>query len=460
MLEQLENLKKTLEAGGLNAAPGSLTQGSALQNIQDLGEVMNITTFGDDKIILQKMFSVKPCKSTLVRFRRQLSYGRLGGSAVLEGFSGQETTPEFTQHVVPMSYYAKTKRVTLQSTLVDTFDGIQSPERMAEAAALEIAADIEVDMFRGFADFSNAGVFDGNPLAMPNNLPGMHGLDPQIRISDALVTTQDLMLNEYGGDISVVINKNANLDQSSLEDLYAFSYMHNGQVETLYIDPIAKSNYNKLSIAKERIVLSGSPQHSTGSQLSQQFVGDGAINIKMSRFLSAKTNYSVAPGAPNAASVVVSESAGAGTSLLIGEVYKYYVTASNEKGEGAPLQVYSHTMAASGASVGLAITPDSAVRPTHFNVYRTAAGGKKFSLIGKIAAAGFSVVNFVDLNNKVALGTTGFAIDKRNIEIAEMQSFQSTELGQYDLTKTRAFYRFCAVVAKTPRFNMLVDNIF
>lgn len=459
MLDNLEQLKKTLEAGGLNAAPGSLTQGSALQNIQDLADVMNVTTYSEKQIILQKMFDVKPCKSTAARFRRQQSHGKLGGSAVLEGMSGQETTPDFSQHIVPMAYYAKTKRVTLQSTQVDTFDGVPSPERMAEAAALELAGDIELEIFRGHADFSNGGVFDGNPQAMPQQMPGQQGLDVQIRSSDAVITAQDYMLNEYGGDISVVINKNGSLEQTTLEDLYSSSVMHNGQIEELLIDPIAKSNYNKLGFAKERIVLAGSPQHSTGSQLNQQYVGDGALGIKMSRFLSAKTGFVVSKGAPNAPSFSVSETASLGTSFNVGEVYKYYVIACNEFGEGSPSAVTSHTMTATGSSVNLAITPDNAIRPSHYHVFRTLAGSSKFGLVGKLAANGFSAVTFVDLNNKQPGYTTGFAIDKRNIVIAEMSPFSSVELGMYDLSKTKAYYRFCTVAAMTPRFNMLVDNI-
>ena len=35
----------------------------------------------------------------------------------------------------------------------------------ANDAAIKLAADIEFDGFRGQSDFSNAGVFDGNPIA-------------------------------------------------------------------------------------------------------------------------------------------------------------------------------------------------------------------------------------------------------------------------------------------------------
>jgi hypothetical protein len=195
-LQKLEVLKKALEAGGMNAAPGSLTQGSALQ-MEDLSPVMNVATFDDSKIKLQKLFKVSPARGTLVQFNRQLDYGVFGGSAVLEGAVGQEETSDIVRSVVPMAYYVHIRRVTLQAQMVQTFDGVKAEDRVEADAALKLAGDIEFHLFRGRADFSNNGVYDGNPLAMSQGEPGMMGLDPQIRQSDYLQSTQDLMFNEY-----------------------------------------------------------------------------------------------------------------------------------------------------------------------------------------------------------------------------------------------------------------------
>src|SRR5216684_5035539 len=65
--------------------------------------------------------------------------------------------------VVPMCYYSHIRRVTLVANLVQTVDGKKAEARAAEDAAMKLAGDIEFDLFRGKADFSNAGVFDGNP---------------------------------------------------------------------------------------------------------------------------------------------------------------------------------------------------------------------------------------------------------------------------------------------------------
>ena len=162
MVEQLNDLMKALEAGQYNAAPESLQQGSALQ-VEDLSPVMENVTFGDQHIKLQKMLSVKDAKSTLVQFNRQLDYGIFGGSAQYEGAIGEEDTSNINRAVVPMAYYSTVRRVTVAANMIGAFDGRKAEDRAGDDAAMKLAGDIEFDSFRGHADFSNGGVFDGNP---------------------------------------------------------------------------------------------------------------------------------------------------------------------------------------------------------------------------------------------------------------------------------------------------------
>ena len=145
-------------------------------------------------------------------------------------------------------------------------------------------------------------VFDGNPLAISQAEPSMAGLDPQIRQSDFLQSTQDLMFNEYGANTSVAINQNGVLQQGTIEDIYSRAQMNHGNPEKLYLDPLTHSAYNKIAFAKERIMLAGSPQNATGASLKEQWVAGGAISIESSRFLSGKTKPARprlnTPGAP------------------------------------------------------------------------------------------------------------------------------------------------------------------
>src|SRR6516165_9494576 len=109
LLESINSLVKALEAGQITGAPGTLVQGGALQ-IQEIEGVMRNVTFGSEHIKLQKAFSTKKAKNTLVRFKRQLSYGEFGGSAQFEGMVGQEETGDYIEAVVPMAFYSHVRR--------------------------------------------------------------------------------------------------------------------------------------------------------------------------------------------------------------------------------------------------------------------------------------------------------------------------------------------------------------
>ena len=457
---QIEELKKALEAGGYNASPGTLTNGSALQH-EDLSNVMNVATFQEKQIKLQKIFKSYACKSTLVQFNRQLDYGQFGGSAVLEGQIGTENTSNIVRAVVPMAYYAEVRRRTLQADLVSTFDGVSAESRVDADAVMKILGDIEFHSFRGQSDYSNAGQFDGNPLAMAQEEAGMRGLDAQIRYSDYDISTKDLMFDQYGGSTSVVIPQNGTLQQSTVEDVATTSSIHNGQVEKIYLSPQAHGSYNKIAFNKERIVLAGSPQKSTGAALSEQSTVAGAITVESSVFLQPllrpQKPRAGGPSAPTTGSPAISTAAG--TSFLAAEVYKYTVTACNVIGESAESAVASATIVANGDAVTIAITPAAGVSAQWFKIYRSEAGGVKRAFVGQVKANGSAAVTYVDLNNKLPFSATAFALDMRGLEMAEMSPFKSQTLARIDLSETKAYYRFCALVVKLPRFNVLVDNV-
>lgn len=457
MIEQIEALRKALEAGGYNVAPSSLNQGSALQ-MEDLSPVMNVATYEDKHIKLQKVLKVSPAKGTLVQFNRQLDYGIFGGSAVLEGAVGQESTSSYVRSVVPMAYYAEVRRVTIQSQMVQTFDGVKSEDRAEADAALKIAGDIEFEVFRGKEAFSNAGVFDGNPLAM-SPMPGMQGLEPQIRQSDFLSSTQDLQFNEYGSNRSIVFNQNGILQQSTIEDGYAQASMNHGSPEKLYLDPLTHSAYNKIAFPKERIVLAGSPQQSTGANLKEQNVAGSVVTIESSRFLSGKTGVArPRVGTPSSPTFANAQAANS-TSFAAGEVYQYSITAVNELGESSASATSAVTIAVAGNQVNLTITPAGGISARHFNVYRSDAGSLSQKWIGRVINSGAATTVFNDLNNKTPGFVTGFMLDMRGLEIAELSPYKSMQLAMTDLSIPKVSFRFCATVAKLPRFNILIDNL-
>jgi hypothetical protein len=457
MIEQINDLMKALEAGQYNAAPGTLTQGSSLQ-VEDLSPVMENVTFKDSAIKLQKAFSSENAKSTLIQYNRQLDYGIFGGSAQFEGGIGEEDTSNYVRAIVPMCYYSTTRRVSIAANMIGAFDGVKAENRAADDAAKKLAADIEFDSFRGLSDFSNAGLFDGNVAVIPG-LPSIHGLDIQVRESDSLSNTQDLMFAEYGSDQSVVIPVNGTLTQSFIEDSGVKSAMNHGEADKLYLDPISMSAYNKIAHAKERIVLAGSPQEHSGAQLREQWTSVGGIQLERSRFLAGKTRPARArSGSPAAPATVTGAHAPNAASILDPGTYIYTVTAVSIRGESvATLVTGGNVQPISGDAVTLSIAAVSGA--LYFNVYRSVAGGNDPKFIGRVKAAGTGATTFTDLGMRSPGSVTGFLVQSDTCSFYQLAPYSRLKLAISDLSLPEAHYKFVTLAAKQPRKNVLLENI-
>jgi hypothetical protein len=455
--EVTQALLKALEAGSYNAAPSTLVQGAALQ-IEDLSSTMQVVTFDDSHIKLQKMLKVESCKSTLAQFDRQMSYGIFGGSAQVEGAVGQEEDSQFARVVVPMAFYSHIRRVTVVANIIDTVDGVKAEERAASDAAKKLAADIEFDLFRGKADFSNAGVFDGSMSAMPA-LPNMLGVDAQIRQSDGIRNARDLMFEEYGSNLSVVQQVGGTLTQDAIEDAHVRSGQNHGSAEKLVVDLLVLSAYNKISFGKERIVLAGSATDATASDLKRQWVSGGTVNVEASRFLAGKTGPAQArDGSAGAPSITLAALA-ASTSLAVG-TYIYYATAVNERGESAKSATASQA-AVAGDKITVTITPSGTGTSRYFNVYRTLAGGTAATakFVGRVANSGAATTDFVDLANKRPGFVTGFLLQSDTMAVKELAPYSRLKLAVTDLSIPEAHFRFLTLAVMQPRKNVLLDNL-
>lgn len=458
-LNSLTSLVKALEAGGYNAAPSTLVQGSALM-VEDLSPVMNLVTFDDSHLKLQKILKVDTVKSTLAQFDRQLSYGIFGGSAQIEGNVGQEETSDYVRIVVPMCYYSHIRRVTIVANMVATVDGQKAEERAAADAAKKLAGDIEFDLFRGKADFSNAGVFDGNPLQIPT-LPNILGVDAQVRQSDAQRQAKDQMFGEYGSDDTVVLQGGGTLSQDNVEDCWTRSNMNLGNADRLLVDPKVISAYNKISFGKERIILAGSPMDATSADLRKQHVSGGSVNVEASRFLSGKTRPAQARAlGPAVPTTVTSAQNASTTSFALNATFFYFVTAVNEIGESSAKAVAQVTISAAGNNVVLTITP-AAGTARYFNVYRTLAGGASGTqrFIGRVINSGAATTTFTDLGNKNPGFVTGYLIQGDTMAIKQLAPYSRIKLAVTDLSQPEAHFRFLTLALMQPRKNVLLDNL-
>ena len=460
-VEVLGTLVKALEAGSYNVAPGLLNQGAALQ-IENLETAMQNVTYQNEDLILQKEVKTIPCKATTYQFDRQLSYGNWGGSAQNEGVVGQYDDSDFVRDIVPMAYYSTLRRVTIPANLVQTIDGKKAEDRAASDAAMKLAGDIEFDLFRGKADFSNAGVFDGNDLVIAR-IPNMKGIDPQVRRSDFDTNTQDLMFAEYGSNLSVVIAGGGVLTQVMIENAYTRSRINFGSPSHLLVDNLVLSAYSQAQASAQRIVLGGSAQNAVGQDIRKQWVCGGTVALEASRFLSGKFTVASSarqktgvPGAPTAGAVT--QTAGT-TAFVSGAKYYYSVSASNEIGEGLDTLLAQVTISTTGNYVTIP-TLAATNSPKYFNVYRTGANGAAATrrFIGRVAVLSSST-SFIDLGNKVPGFVTGFMLQPDSMVMPEMQPYSRIQVATQDLTKSEIHFRFVSLAVWQPRKSVLIDNL-
>ena len=456
MIEQLNSLMKALEAGSYNATPDSLQQGASLQ-VEDLSPVMQNVTYGEQHIKLQKAIEIKEARSQLVQFNRQLSYGIFGASAQFEGGVGEEQTSDYARQVVPMSYYSSTRRVSVAANMIGAFDGVKAEDRAASDAAMQLAGDIEFDLFRGQNDFSENGFFTGNPLAIAA-VPNMLGVDTQVRQSDHLSNTQDLMFASYGSDQTVVLSADGTLTQSNLEDSAVRSAMNHGSADKFYLDPVSLSAYNKIAHAKERIVLAGSAQASSGAELRQQWTSSGLVSLEASRFLSGRTSpHPAKEGAPAAPTLSTSADADA-DSVLDAGTYTYYVTTVNMRGESLPSSAEQQAIATGERAT---LTIGATAGAAYYNVYRSRAGGSAADakFIGRVKAASAGSTTFRDLGLRQPGAVTGFLVQSNTMGIHQLSPYSRLRMAVNDLSLPEAHFRFLCLALYQPRKNVLLDNI-
>lgn len=459
LLTKIEELKKALELGSYNTAPNSLTQGASLQS-EDLSKKMHVLTYGDKDIKIQKEVKVEKAKGQLIQFNRQLSYGVFGGTATTEGLVGQEDTLDVIRVAVPMAYYSTMTRVTYAANVAQAFDGVSAEDRAGQAAAMKIAGDIEFDVFRGKADFSNAGVFDGAPQAIAQ-VGNMVGLDVQVRQSDSSSDAQDLMFEAFGSNLSNIIAGGGTLTQSMIEDAWIRGVMNFSKADRMFTDPLVLSNYSKNAYAsKERFNLGASAQEPvTGVDIRRQAVSGGVVTIEPSRFLSGQTRPTrvrlTSPGLPSIATAVAAST----TTFTSGQSYTYFVTAVNELGESLPSTAATQAIASNGQQVNITITAGTGTT-RYYNVFRSATGGSAASakLIGRVKSAGASTV-FNDLNNRLPGAQPAFLVDMDTMALHELAPYSKIKLAVTDLTQPEAHFRFLCLAVYQPRKNVLIDNL-
>jgi hypothetical protein len=482
-VEQAEELLKTLQVGhGYLGSPTNMVGGGAL-GAESIDGTLKSVTYDATNLVMWPSVPQDRAYSLVEQYVRTNSYGDGGTPYIPEAGSPVMNDSEYNRHAQKVVFFSTRRGVSLASTLVKQSFGGDKEAIETQSGTLWMLEKLERELYKGLADFSNGGLFDGSIGAIPVKLQNLNlaGAEMQIRSGNYDYSAQARAFDGYGGNISVIEDLNGNIiDESSIEDLANILVENFAHPTELHASPKNLSDFIKQFYPKERVNSLGVLDGKAGYIVKTMATTAGDIALRANVFLRPKLTKkdvndrygvpSVASGLQNGAgnSIVAGQSNAidqtAGNSkLLAGDMYVYEVTACNEQGESAASLISaSVTVATKGNSVSFKIaSPSGGNAPTHYAVYRTAPTGKGFrTFIGYVAYQG-SLTTFIDLGNKVPGAATAFLFDMRPEVIVWKQLAPLLKINLAAISTAKEFLLWLAgtLIMAAPRKSGIIENI-
>lgn len=472
---QAEELLKTMQIGHAygGAAPTSLVGGGAL-SMESIDGTLKSVTYDASNLVFWPSIPQDRAYSLVEQFVRTNSYGDTGTPFIPETGSPVMNDATYDRHAAKVVFMSTRRGVSLASTLVKMQFGADAESREAQAGTLWMLERLERELYKGLADFSNGGVFDGSLSAMPIKLQNLNllGLEAQIRQGDQDYTAQIAAFQGFGGQLSVISDSaGQTLAESDFEDKANIMLENFAHPSEVHLQPKDMSNFVKQFYPKERVNLGmvGLQDGKAGYVVRSFMTTAGEIALKPNVFLKPKDVQKSAndragvPAAP--ASVTAAELAAdsIGSNLQINDTYAYAVAACNEQGEGAAVAtVTKSALSANGVSVRLTIAqPASGNTPTHYAVYRTgntATGTKKF--VGYVARTGANTL-FTDRGYKVPGSSTAYMMDMDASVLVWKQLAPLMRINLAQVTTAKEFLLWLAgtMIVFAPRKLGIFQNI-
>ncbi len=480
---QAEELLKTLNVGhGYLGAPTNLVGGGAL-GTESIDGTLKSVTYDATNLVMWPSIAQDRAYSLVEQYVRTNAYGDGGSPYIPESGSPVMNDAEYTRHGAKVVFFSVRKGVGLASTLVRQNFGGDIEGRETQNGTLWMLEKVERELYKGSADFSNAGLFDGNINAIPMKIQNLnlYGIDQQIRAGDVDFSAQARAFDGYGGTRTVILSKDGDVvSESDYEELATILSENFGRPGEAHQAPRALSDFIKQFFPKERVNQLGVADGKAGYIVREMVTTAGGIQLRPNVFLKPKEGKKTqndrpgVPGAPagleNAAvqSIVVGsgfllDQTAAGSKLAADDIYSYEVVCLNEQGEGASSLVSEPvTIATDGNKVSFYILdPSSGPAATHYAVYRTEAlgtGTKKF--IGFVARNAAKTL-FTDLGNKAPGASQLYMMDMRPEIMVWKQLAPLLKINLAPISTAREFLLWLAgcVIMFAPRKCGMIDNI-
>lgn len=481
--EEAQELLKTLQVGhGYLGSPTNLVGGGAL-GVESIDNTLKSVTYDATNLVMWPSIAQDRAYSLVEQYIRTNAYGDSGSPYIPESGSPVMNDSEYNRHAQKVVFFATRRGVSLASTLVKTNFGGDIEGRETQSGTLWMLERLERELYKGNADFSNAGLFDGQIAAIPSKMSNLNlmGIEQQIRFGDQDYTAQARSFDGYGNSTTVITSQaGAVLSETSIEFEANVLVENFGRPAELHMPPKALSDFIKQFFPKERVNTLGVADGKAGYIVREFVTTAGGIQLRPNIFLKPKQSKkgnpdrSGVPAAPatltnNAAASVVTgsgntiDTAALSSDLLAGDVYVYEVTAVNEQGEGnGSLVSVSVTIGTDGDGVTFKIgDPASGNVPTHYAVYRTSNAGSGNKLfVGYVARSG-ALTLFTDLGKKVQGSQQAFMFDLRPEQMIWKQLSPLLKINLAAISTAREFLIWLAgcCIVFAPRKQGIIDNI-
>jgi hypothetical protein len=481
--QQAEDLLKTLQVGHANgtAAPGSLAGGAALQ-AESVDATVKSVTYDQKNLVMWPSIPQDRAYSLVEQYNRLSSYGDGGTPYITESGSPAMNDMEVHRHAQKVVFFSTRRGVSLASTLVRNLQNQDAEARETQSGTLWILEKLERELYKGLADFSNSGAFDGSLNAIPSKLQNLNlaGLEMQIRNGDSDYSAQSAAFDGFGGTNSVIVSVSDVIDETAIEDLSVSLSENFGRPTMLDWAPKTMSDFVRQFFPKERVNALGVLDGRAGYVVRTLATTAGDIGLRPNVFLKPKQlpksrpDRAGVPNAPagltnNAAASVASGSgnsmdqASSDSSFASGDIFEYFITACNEQGENSSgITSVQVTLSAAGNKVTFKITdPSSGNTPTHYAVYRTGSAGtgsKQF--IGYVARTGSSTT-FTDNGKRSPGAYTAYMFDMRPEVMIWKQLAPMLRINQAPVGTAKEFLLWLAgtCILFSPRFCGVLENI-
>lgn len=468
--QQAEELVKTLQIGHANglAAPGSLVGGAALV-AESLDSTLKSVTYDATNLVFWPSVAQDRAYSLTEQYVRTNSYGDGGSPYIPESGSPAMNDSEFNRHAQKVVFMSTRRGVSLASTLVRQALGADPETREAQAGTLWILEKLERELYKGLADFSNAGEHDGAMSAIPLKLQNLNlaGAEIQIVQGDSDFSAQSRAFDGYGGDRSVIVDKAGDiLNESDFEELANIISENFGRPSECHMDPKTMSDFIRQFYPKERVNQLGVADGKAGYIVREMMTTAGGVQLKPNVFLKPKQkakSQSDRAGVPVAALTLSAAAAvGIDSSLKSGESYAYAVALCNEQGESVAQDIAAPVaVAADGDGVDVSIT-DASSTASHYAVYRTAAAGsgaKQF--VGYVKRAASGSTTFRDKGRRVQGAAQAYMLDMRPEIMVWRQLAPLMKINLAPITTAKEFLLWLAgtLIIFAPRKSGFFKNI-